>query len=45
MKKGAFIVGTQYGQGVVTCRTGQGWSARFSFARNSEDTEVYFGAA
>jgi lipid-binding SYLF domain-containing protein len=27
MKKGAFIVGAQYGQGVVTCRTGQGWSA------------------
>jgi len=27
MKKGAFIVGAQYGQGVVTCRTGHGWSA------------------
>ncbi len=27
MKKGAFIFGGQYGQGVVTCRTGQGWSA------------------
>jgi SH3 domain-containing YSC84-like protein 1 len=26
-KKGAFIVGAQYGQGVVTCRTGHGWSA------------------
>lgn len=25
-KKGAFIVGAQYGQGVVTCRTRQGWS-------------------
>jgi lipid-binding SYLF domain-containing protein len=25
-KKGAFIVGAQYGQGVVTCRTGRGWS-------------------
>ena len=25
--KGAFIVGAQYGQGVVTCRTGHGWSA------------------
>lgn len=25
-KKGAFIVGGQYGQGVVTCRTGRGWS-------------------
>lgn len=26
MKKGAFIWGGQYGQGVVTCRTGHGWS-------------------
>lgn len=27
MKKGALGWGGQYGQGVVTCRTGQGWSA------------------
>jgi lipid-binding SYLF domain-containing protein len=27
MIKGAFVVGAQYGQGVVTCRTGHGWSA------------------
>jgi lipid-binding SYLF domain-containing protein len=27
LKKGAFIVGGQYGQGVVTCRTPHGWSA------------------
>jgi len=27
MIKGAFILGAQYGQGVVTCRTGHGWSA------------------
>ena len=27
LKKGAFLVGMQYGQGVVTCRTGHGWSA------------------
>jgi len=27
MIKGAFLVGAQYGQGVVTCRTGKGWSA------------------
>ena len=27
MVKGAFSVGAQYGQGVVTCRTGHGWSA------------------
>jgi lipid-binding SYLF domain-containing protein len=27
MLKGAFIFGGQYGQGVVTCRTGHGWSA------------------
>jgi SH3 domain-containing YSC84-like protein 1 len=26
-KKGAFIVGGQYGQGIVSCRTGHGWSA------------------
>jgi lipid-binding SYLF domain-containing protein len=26
-KKGAFLVGAQYGQGVATCRTGAGWSA------------------
>jgi lipid-binding SYLF domain-containing protein len=26
MMKGAFFVGAQYGQGVVTCRTGHGWS-------------------
>lgn len=27
MLKGAFIFGGQYGQGIVTCRTGHGWSA------------------
>jgi lipid-binding SYLF domain-containing protein len=27
LKKGAFIVGAEYGRGVVTCRTGHGWSA------------------
>lgn len=26
-KKGAFVVGAQYGQGVATCRTASGWSA------------------
>jgi SH3 domain-containing YSC84-like protein 1 len=26
-KKGAFVVGAQYGQGVATCRTAHGWSA------------------
>ena len=26
-KKAAFLVGGQYGQGVVTCRTSRGWSA------------------
>ncbi len=25
--KGAFLIGAEYGQGVVTCRTGHGWSA------------------
>jgi SH3 domain-containing YSC84-like protein 1 len=27
VKKGAFLVGAEYGQGLVTCRTGHGWSA------------------
>ncbi len=27
VKKGAFIVGAEYGQGVATCRTAKGWSA------------------
>ncbi len=27
LKKAAFLVGGQYGQGVATCRTGHGWSA------------------
>jgi lipid-binding SYLF domain-containing protein len=27
LKKGAFLVGAEYGRGVVTCRTGHGWSA------------------
>ena len=27
LKKAAFLLGGQYGQGVVTCRTGHGWSA------------------
>ena len=26
-KKGAFLVGAQYGQGAATCRTARGWSA------------------
>jgi lipid-binding SYLF domain-containing protein len=26
-KKAAFLIGGEYGQGVVTCRTGHGWSA------------------
>jgi lipid-binding SYLF domain-containing protein len=27
VKKAAFVFGAEYGQGVVTCRTGHGWSA------------------
>lgn len=27
LKKAAFVLGAQYGQGAVTCRTGHGWSA------------------
>ena len=26
-KKGAFVIGAQYGQGAATCRTPRGWSA------------------
>lgn len=26
LKKGAFVFGAQFGEGVVTCRTGRGWS-------------------
>ena len=29
--KGAFVFGAQYGQGVVTCRTGHGWSGPVFF--------------
>jgi lipid-binding SYLF domain-containing protein len=31
MKKGAFVVGGEYGQGIATCRTGHGWSAPVFF--------------
>src|SRR6201989_446119 len=31
LKKGAFVVGAQYGQGVATCRTPHGWSALVFF--------------
>src|SRR5437667_399587 len=27
LKKGAFIVGAEYGKGFVTCRNGNGWGA------------------
>jgi lipid-binding SYLF domain-containing protein len=49
MKKGAFLVGVQYGQGVVTCRTGRGWSApvfirmaggSFGFQAGGESTDL-----
>jgi lipid-binding SYLF domain-containing protein len=31
LKKGAFVVGGEYGQGVVSCRTPHGWSAPVFF--------------
>ncbi len=49
LKKGAFIVGAEYGQGVVTCRTAQGWSApafirmaggSFGFQAGGEGTDL-----
>jgi lipid-binding SYLF domain-containing protein len=48
-KKGAFVVGAQYGQGVVSCRTGHGWSApafiqltgaSFGFQIGGQDTDL-----
>ena len=49
MLKGAFIGGIQYGQGVVTCRTGHGWSApvfirmaggSFGFQLGGQETDL-----
>jgi SH3 domain-containing YSC84-like protein 1 len=49
MKKGAFIVGAEYGRGLVTCRTGHGWSApvfitlgggSFGFQLGGQSTDV-----
>jgi lipid-binding SYLF domain-containing protein len=49
VKKGAFVVGGSYGQGLVTCRTGHGWSApafvqltgaSFGFQIGGEDTDL-----
>lgn len=48
-KKGAFLVGAQYGQGVATCRTGHGWSApvfiqltgaSFGFQAGGQETDL-----
>jgi len=48
-KKGAFLVGAEYGQGVVSCRTGHGWSApafikltgaSFGFQAGGESTSL-----
>jgi lipid-binding SYLF domain-containing protein len=48
-KKGAFLVGAEYGQGIVTCRTGRGWSApafikltgaSFGFQAGGESTSL-----
>jgi lipid-binding SYLF domain-containing protein len=49
MKKGAFIFGAEYGRGIVTCRTGHGWSApvfitlgggSFGFQLGGQSTDV-----
>ena len=51
-KKGAFLVGAQYGQGVATCRTAKGWSApvfiqitgaSFGFQAGGESTDLVLG--
>lgn len=48
-KKGAFVVGAEYGQGIVSCRTGHGWSApafiqltgaSFGFQAGGEATDL-----
>jgi lipid-binding SYLF domain-containing protein len=48
-KKGAFLVGAEYGQGVATCRTGHGWSApvfiqltgaSFGFQAGGQETDL-----
>src|SRR5580698_9057595 len=48
-KKGAFVVGAQYGQGVLSCRTGHGWSApvfiqmtggSFGFQAGGQETDL-----
>jgi lipid-binding SYLF domain-containing protein len=48
-KKAAFVVGAEYGQGVVSCRTGHGWSApafikltgaSFGFQAGGESTSL-----
>ena len=48
-KKGAFLVGAQYGQGAATCRTGKGWSApvfvqltggSFGFQAGAQSTDL-----
>lgn len=49
LKKGAFIVGAEYGQGLATCRTRRGWSApvfiqltggSFGFQAGGEATDL-----
>lgn len=49
VKKAAFVVGGEYGRGVVTCRTGHGWSApsfmttsggSFGFQIGAQSTDV-----
>jgi lipid-binding SYLF domain-containing protein len=49
LKKGAFLVGAEYGRGVVTCRTGHGWSApafitiaggSFGFQAGGQETDL-----
>ena len=49
LKKAAFLVGAEYGKGVVTCRTGHGWSApafvqlkggSFGFQAGGQETDL-----
>jgi lipid-binding SYLF domain-containing protein len=44
LKKAAFVVGGEYGRGVVSCRTAQGWSAPVFLTLEKASVGVQLGA-
>lgn len=44
VKKGGFVVGGQYGKGLVSCRTGSGWSAPAFFTIGGGSFGLQIGA-